>query len=78
MVDRRTKILTTVMKKANVLITPSEIELELATSDANRDKIINRISSQKIEKMVKQSNIENQIEIVSFLVEGQYNLPMFL
>jgi len=66
------------MKKANVLITPSEIELELATSDANRDKIINRISSQKIEKMVKQSNIENQIEIVSFLVEGQYNLPMFL
>ena len=32
----------------------------------------------KIEKMVKQSNIENQIDIVSILVEGQYNLPVFL
>ena len=28
--------------------------------------------------MVKQSNVENQIDIVSILVEGQYNLPAFL
>jgi hypothetical protein len=28
--------------------------------------------------MVKQSNVENQIDIVSILVEGQYNLPLFL
>lgn len=28
--------------------------------------------------MVKQSNLENQIDIVSILVEGQYSLPAFL
>ena len=66
------------MKKNNASVTQSEIETELASQDVNRDRIISRISSNKIEKMVKQSNIENQIEIVSHLVEGQYNLPLFL
>jgi hypothetical protein len=28
--------------------------------------------------MVKQSNVENQIDVVSILVEGSYNLPIFL
>ena len=28
--------------------------------------------------MVKQSNIENQIDIVSILVEGSYTLPSFM
>lgn len=28
--------------------------------------------------MVKQSNIENQIDIVSILVDGAYTLPLFM
>ena len=28
--------------------------------------------------MVKQSNIENQIDIVSILVDGSYTLPVFM
>lgn len=59
MVDRRTKILTSLMKKNNKNITPEEIKEELKNQDANREKIICRIQSQKIEKMVKQSNVEN-------------------
>jgi len=78
MVDRRTKILTTMIKKNNKQVTPEEIKEELQTQDTNREKIISRIQSQKIEKMVKQSNAENQIDIVSILVEGHYNLPVFL
>lgn len=78
MVDRRTKILTTMLKKSNTKINASEVQEELKTQDTNREKIISRIQSQKIEKMVKQSNVENQIDIVSILVEGSYNLPIFL
>ena len=59
MVDRRTKILTTMLKKNTSGITSSEIQDELKTQDTNREKIISRIQSQKIEKMVKQSNVEN-------------------
>ena len=70
MVDRRAKIVTGALKKATPEITLSTIQTELATQNRNREKIITRISSQKIEKMVKQSNSENQIDIVSILVEG--------
>jgi uncharacterized protein (UPF0216 family) len=78
MVDRRTKILCNSIKKATPNIPQSDVDKEMVSQDTNRDRIINRISSQKIEKMVKQSNLENQIEIVSHLVEGMYNLPVFL
>ena len=47
-----------------------EILEQLKNQDKTREKIVNRISSTKIEKMVKQSNIENKIDIVSILVEG--------
>lgn len=43
MVDRRTKILTTMIKKNNKQVTPEEIKEELKTQDANREKIISRI-----------------------------------
>jgi len=78
MVDRRTKILTSLYKKAHTNYTQPQITEELTTQDVNREKIISRIQSQKIEKMVKQSNVDNKIDIVSILVEGLYNLPEFL
>ena len=62
--------MTGALKKATPEITLGTIQTELATQNRNREKIITRISSQKIEKMVKQSNLENQIDIVSILVEG--------
>lgn len=73
MVERRTRILKSNLKKQKL---PSdEIQAQLDKQDASREKIVNRISSQKIEKMVKQSNVENKIDIVSILVEGTFNLP---
>jgi hypothetical protein len=48
---------------------------QLSEQDKMRQKIVTRISSTKIEKMVKQSNQENKIDIVSTLVEGKYVLP---
>ena len=43
MVDRRTKILTTLLKKTNSSITQQEILEELTSQDKNREKIISRI-----------------------------------
>lgn len=78
MVDRRTKILKTQMKTNNQNVSPQEIQEQLEKQDLKRETIINKIHSAKIEKMVKQSNVENQIDVVSILVEGSYNLPIFL
>ena len=73
MVERRTRILKSNLKKQK--LSPEEIIIQLNAQDASREKIVNRISSQKIEKMVKQSNVENKIDIVSILVDGTFNLP---
>ena len=76
MVDRRSRILKSTLKKStNPVYSIDEINAQLEKQDQSRDKIVSRISSQKIEKMVKQSNIENKIDIVSILVEGSFNLP---
>jgi hypothetical protein len=45
MSDRRTKILTTALKKAKPSITKAELDEELSNGDQQREKIINRISS---------------------------------
>ena len=47
------KILKALLKKSNPNINNTDIDKELQSQDNNRDKIVNRISSQKIEKMVK-------------------------
>jgi hypothetical protein len=43
MVERRTRILKSSLKKQKM--TPEEIQLQLDKSDASREKIVNRISS---------------------------------
>lgn len=54
MVDRRARILKSTLKKqTNPTLTAAEITAQLEKQDQSRDKIVNRISSQKIEKMVK-------------------------
>lgn len=45
MVDRRTKILTNMLKKNNNKISSSDVQEELKTQDNNREKIISRIQS---------------------------------
>jgi hypothetical protein len=75
MIDRRFKILKASLRKQNPEITAEELQEQLKQQDLTRDKIVTRISTSKIEKMVKQSNQENKIEIVSILIEGQYVLP---
>lgn len=75
MVDRRFKILKSQMRKQNSELTTEEIVAILKQQDKTREKIVNRISSTKIEKMVRQSNQENKIDIVSILVEGKFVLP---
>ena len=78
MVERRSKILRSTMKKQDANITKEAILECINQKDIARDKIVSRISSQKIEKMVKQSNIENQIDIVRVLIEGNFTLPNHL
>ena len=78
MINRRTKILSSLLKKKHSKWTKEEIEKELKEEMQDRDKIITKISVQKLEKMVKQSNLENKIEIVSILLDGSFTLPSFM
>ncbi len=75
MVDRRQRILKSQLKKQNPSMSSEDVLSQLEQQDKTREKIVSRISSQKIEKMVKQSNLENQIDIVSILVEGCFVMP---
>ena len=53
MVERRFKILKSQMKKSNPEMASEDIQEQLMAQDKTREKIVTRISSTKIEKMVK-------------------------
>lgn len=78
MMERRAKILNSMLKKREIAMSKEEIEAEIQDQNADRDKIIGKISYQKIEKMVKQSNTENKIEIVTLLLDGSFQLPAYM
>ena len=78
MIERRAKILNSLIKKREVGMSKDELESEIQEQNSDREKIIGKISYQKIEKMVKQSNTENKIEIVTLLLDGSFQLPAYM